>query len=99
MRLVNGSARRSRWEWTTSNSPARADTSAIISRCRWGATSLISSALKRSRRGFSKATSRASVEEVAGPNRVTSCPCATSSSHSVAMTRSVPPYAPGGTAS
>ena len=83
----------------TSNSSDRADTSAIISWCRWGATLPISSALKRSRSGFSKACSFASVMDVAGPNRVTSCPCATNPSHSVAMTRSVPPYAPGGTAS
>ena len=70
-----------------------------MSRCRWGATWAISSALKRSRSGFSNASSRAAVEEVSGPKSVTSWPWATSPSHSVAMTRSVPPYAPGGTAS
>ena len=45
------------------------------------------------------ASSFADVSEVSGANRVTSCPRATNPSHSVAITRSVPPYAPGGTAS
>ena len=53
----------------------------------------------RSRSGMPYASSFAAVSEVSGANKVTSCPCATRPSHSVAITRSVPPYAPGGTAS
>jgi hypothetical protein len=95
----NGSVQMSRCEWTMSNL-SLPKISASICRWRCGAISTIPSASSACRRGSgTNASSFASVEDVAAANNVTSCPAATSPSHSVAITRSVPPYFPGGTAS